>query len=393
MYTRELDREILAMASHFPVVTVVGPRQAGKTKLVRHLFPEKTYVNLERQDERSFALSDPVAFLERYSHGAIIDEIQRAPELLSYIQAEVDENNEAGRFILTGSHQLKLHDAISQSLAGRTAILKLLPMSIAELNQNNIHYTDDDHLFKGGYPKLQIEENLSPTKYYSFYCQTYLEKDVREIINVKNLSQFQRFMRLCAARVGCPINASKLAAELGMTTKTAKEWLSVLEASYLIFFVPPYFKNYGKRITKTPRLYFSDVGLASYLLGIESTSQLSRDPARGRLFENLVILELLKTRYNNGLESNLYFYRDKNQFEVDIICQQGHKISVAEIKSGKTFREEHIKNLVKFKTLVKEDIEKICLIYAGDIKQKVKGVCVLNYHAASKIISLDTDEC
>lgn len=386
LYTRELAKEVLSMAQHFPIVTVVGPRQAGKTKLVRHLFPSKDYVNLEKQHEREFAQSDPVKFIERYAGGVIIDEIQRVPELLSYLQAEVDENNQAGRFILTGSHQLKLHSAISQSLAGRTAVLKLLTMSISELNQNNFYYSDDDYLFKGGYPKLQLDQALSPTKYYSFYCQTYLEKDVREIINVKDLTQFQRFMRLCAARVGCPINAVELASELGISSKTVKEWLSILEASYLIFFVSPYLKNYGKRITKTPRLYFTDIGLVSYLLGVESNVHISRDPLRGQLFENLVILELLKARYNQGLESNIYFYRDKNQFEIDIICQMGSQISVAEVKSGKTFKREFIKNLIKFKDVAKDDLIKASLVYAGDVEQIVSDVAVLNYHHVDQLL-------
>jgi predicted AAA+ superfamily ATPase len=384
MYNRELEQEVRAMAEAFSMVTILGPRQSGKTTLVRKIFSDKPYVNLEHLETRTAALSDPVSFIKQYEHGAIFDEIQRAPEILLYLQVLVDEQKKVGRFILTGSHQLRLQEAVSQSLAGRTAILKLLPLSLRELSQDLKKYSLDQQLLRGGYPRL-YEIALAPNKYYSAYCQTYLERDVKLLINIKDLSLFQRFMRLCAGRVGCVFNASEIAKELGVSSHTVAEWVSVLEASFLIFKLPPYFENFGKRLIKSPKLYFTDVGLACYLLGIENEIQLERDPLRGRLVENLVILELVKTRYNVGLEPNLFFYRDQSQLEVDVLIQNGSELIPIEIKSSATFRLEFIKALEKFRMLTQRKISKSFLIYAGEITQPIREVSIIHYQASASV--------
>ena len=266
MFQREIVTELQRLAEEYPVVTVIGPRQSGKTTLVRHVFPKKPYVNLENPDTRSLVETDPRGFLEQFPHGAILDEIQRVPKLLSYIQTIVDESNEKGQFILTGSHQLELHQAITQSLAGRTALLTLLPMSLDELLKAGIDLSLDQALIMGGYPRIH-KDALDPTKAYRNYFQTYVERDLRQLINVKDLSQFERFVRICAGRVGQIINLDEIGSEVGISSHTVKEWISMLEASFIVFRLQPYFENFGKRIIKSPKLYFTDVGLATYLLG------------------------------------------------------------------------------------------------------------------------------
>ena len=384
MYQRELEEEACAMGRAFPIVTILGPRQSGKTTLVRKVFSDKPYVNLENLETRTLALHDPVTFIKHYENGAIFDEIQRAPELLSYLQVLVDEQKKVGQFILTGSHQLRLQEAVCQSLAGRTAILKLLPLSLRELSQDAKNYSLDQQLLRGGYPRL-YEVALTPSKYHSAYCQTYLERDIKLLINIKDLSLFQRFMRLCAGRIACVFNASEIAKELGVSSHTVAQWVSVLEASFLIFKLPPYFENIGKRLIKSPKLYFTDVGLATYLLGIETEAQLERDPLRGKLVENLVILELVKTRYNAGLEPNLFFYRDQSQLEVDVLLQNGSELIPIEIKSSATFRAEFIKSLESFRKLTHRTISKSYLIYAGEIRQSVRDVEIIHYTETASV--------
>lgn len=384
MYQRELEQEVRSMAQAFPIVTILGPRQSGKSTLVKQIFTDKPYVNLEHLETRTLALNDPISFIKRYENGAIFDEIQRAPELLSYLQVLVDEQKKIGQFILTGSHQLRLQEAVSQSLAGRSAVLKLLPLSLREIKQSQNEYSLDQQLLKGGYPRL-YEIVLKPSKYYSSYCQTYLERDVKQLINIKDLSLFQRFMRLCAGRIACVFNASEIAKELGTSSHTVTEWLSVLEASFLIFKLPPYFENFGKRLIKSPKLYFTDVGLACYLLGIENETQIERDPLRGHLVENLVVLELVKARYNMGLEPNLFFYRDQSQLEVDVLIQNGSELIPIEIKSSATFRPEFIKAIEKFQQLTHRTILKSYLVYAGDIQQRVREVNIIHYEDAASV--------
>lgn len=373
---RKLASEIMDMAKSYPVVTLIGPRQSGKTTLVKQLFSNMPYVSLENPDDRAFAESDPRQFLENYPDGVILDEIQRLPMLLSYIQGIVDESNRKGLFILTGSHQHQLHQSITQSLAGRTAILKLLPFAIEELPEqaSELEY----YLYHGMYPRI-YDNQLNPTKFYANYLQTYVERDVRLMINIKDLSLFQRFIKLCAARIGQVFNANSLSNELGISTHTIENWLSILEASFIVFRLQPYFENFGKRLIKSPKLYFTDVGLASYCLDIKQQSQLQRDPLRGNLFENLIISEYIKTQTNQGLEPSIYYYRDSNQNEVDLIIKQAHELIPVEIKASKTFHPSFLKGLNYFEKLVDSRMPKGYLIYAGDREQKIKKVDVCNF--------------
>ncbi|MCB1118513.1 MAG: ATP-binding protein [Chlamydiia bacterium] len=384
MFHRNLEKELIELAGDYPVVSVMGPRQSGKTTLVRKVFRGLDYSNLELPDERLLAVQDPKAFLDRFPKGAILDEIQRVPELLSYIQVIVDERKEKGLFILTGSHQIELHEAISQSLAGRVGLLNLYPMTVDELTDSGYSLDVDDQIYHGFFPGI-FHDNLNPTKAYRNYTQTYLEKDVRRISEIKNLIQFQSCLKLSAGRIGQILEYSSLGNDLGVSVHTVKHWLGVLEASYIVFRLKPYFENFGKRIVKSPKLFFTDVGLASYLLDIEQMSQVTRDPLRGNLFENLVILELVKYRYNCGLEPNLYFYRDSRQNEVDVIIKSGNELIPVEIKSAKTFNTDFLKGLRYFRKLVPERTTRGYVIYAGDQEQMVDGFQLLNYRNVTKI--------
>lgn len=379
MFKRALEEEVLELSRTYPIVSILGPRQSGKTTLVQALFPKKPYVNLEEPDSREFAQVDPKGFLASYENtGAIFDEIQRVPKLLSYIQVLVDKKQQKGFFILTGSHQLELHEAISQSLAGRTALVKLLSMSLYELNQAFINLSLEEYLLFGGFPRI-FKDNINPTKAYSYYFQTYIERDVRQIINVKDLTQFQRFIKICAGRIGQILQYESLANDVGVSSHTIKSWLSILEASFIIFRLEPYFENFGKRLIKSPKLYFTDVGLLTYLLGIENINQLSRDPLRGNLIENLVLLELLKFRLNKGLEPKLYFFRDAYGHEVDAIFQKGFELVAFEIKSSQTFNKDFLKNLEFFKAIAKERFLNGFLIYTGTKEHQINSFQVLNY--------------
>lgn len=373
------------MSKDYPVTTLLGPRQSGKTTLVRSSFADLPYANLEEIDTRQAALDDPRRFLSQFTSGVILDEIQQAPDLLSYIQVIVDETQKPGQFILTGSHQLSLHQAVSQSLAGRTALLELLPLSINELQQAGIDLTLNEYVLHGFYPRI-YRDNLSPFKAYRNYYQTYVERDVRQLINVRNLSQFDRFIRLCAGRIGQVVNLNSISNDIGVDNRTLKAWLSILEASFIVKRLQPYYENFGKRIIKSPKLYFTDVGLASYLLGIESINQVDRDPLRGNLVENLVIMELIKARANQGLDANLYYYRDNNGNEVDAIYKSASMLIPIEIKSAQTLSNVFYKGLNYFRNLVGEDrCRQGCLIYAGDLEQQIKNIHVLNYKNSAKI--------
>jgi len=384
MYRRNISETLLNVAKQYPIVTLLGPKQSGKTTLVRALFPQKPYVNLEPLDTRSAIASDPRGFLADHPHGAIIDEVQRIPELLSYLQVDVDEHPEKGKFILTGSHQLRLHEAISQSLAGRTALLRLLPLSTQELLQMQFEDQANGWIFKGGFPALYAD-NLNPTEFYRNYCQTYIERDVRAILKVHNLIHFQRFMKLCASRCGRLLNLSSFANDLGIAVDTVKEWLSIMEASFLIFSLPPYYENFGKRLTKSAKYYMTDLGLATYLLDIESITQLDRDPLRGELVENLVVLELVKYRFNLGRDPQLYFYRDNHQHEVDVIFKTGSELIPIEIKASRTFNNEFLKGLRYFRNLAPEQVTKGYLIYFGDQEFSVDGLKVINFRNMAQI--------
>jgi uncharacterized protein len=386
VFRREIEAELKALAKGYPVVTVLGPRQSGKTTVVQHAFPDKEYANLEFPDIRAMALSDPRGFLEQFPEGAILDEIQRAPELLSYIQPLVDKKDQKGMFILTGSHQLELQEAVAQSLAGRTALLTLLPMDLSELNRAGFDLSIDEWMLKGGYPRI-YKDDLDPTKAYRSYFQTYVERDLRQLIKVKDLMQFERFIQILAGRIGQILNMEEVGGEVGLSSHTVKEWISILEASFIVFRLPPYFENFGKRVIKSPKLYFNDVGLASYLLGIQNVVQLSRDPLRGHLFENAIILELRKHRLNQGLDPSLFFYRDIQKNEVDIIYKKGHELVPIEIKSSKTYHSEFIETLHYFQSIAKEKAPHSFLIYAGEAEQRIQSTHVLNYKHAVQALT------
>ncbi|MBI5272362.1 MAG: ATP-binding protein [Chlamydiia bacterium] len=348
----------------------MGPRQSGKTTLVCAAFPNKPYVNMEDIDNRDLATLDPKSFMQKYAQGAILDEVQRAPHLLSYIQVLVDAVRQQGMFILTGSHQPDLHRAVSQSLAGRTALLRLLPLSLQEMRGAQLHDPLEEILLKGGYPRI-YQENIPISNAYSSYFQTYVERDVREILQVKNIIQFERFIKLTASRIGQLINYASLASDVGVSAVTIREWIAVLEATYILVRLEPYFENFGKRLIKSPKLYFTDTGLACHLLGIDTAEQLVQDPLYGNLFENWVIMELMKARYNQALDPRLYFYRDTLGKEVDLLFQQGSHLIPIEIKSSKTFSPHFLEGLQYFHAQTPKRAQGGAVIYAGNQTQKI----------------------
>ena len=375
---RQITDEILSIASKFPVVTIIGPRQSGKTTLVRYVFDKKEYVSLENPDIRELAENDPRLFLNKFPKGAILDEIQRVPSLLSYIQGIVDDVQINGMWILTGSNQILLHDKINQSLAGRTSILRLLPFDFEEQNATGINMGVNDYLYNGFYPRIYANK-LNPFKAYSDYYATYIERDVRQIVNVKDISMFQKFMMLCAGRVGSVFNANQLANEVGVSVPTINSWLSVLEASFIVYMLPPWFDNISKRLVKSPKLYFYDVGLASFLLGIRKKQHLETHPMRGHLFENLLVTEVLKMFYNSGYQPNIYYYRDNHGNEVDLVIPDGHQLIPVEIKSSETFHYGFLKGLNYFKKLYPKRVEKSFVVYAGDWEQEVESSNIVKY--------------
>ncbi|MCY3680642.1 MAG: ATP-binding protein [Gemmatimonadetes bacterium] len=377
MILRQIARELAATANEFPVVTIIGPRQAGKTTLARMQFPNHAYANLEAPDIRLLATSDPNAFFSQFPPPVIIDEIQRVPELLSTIQVLADSNPQRGQYILTGSHQLRLQEAVAQSLAGRTALLRLLPLSISELKATGITHTRDEFIYQGFMPRL-YNEKINPTRLYRNYCQTYIERDIRQMINLRRLTDFENFTRLLAGRVGQILNLSSLSNDVGVSSTTLKEWLSVLEASHTIFRLNPYFENFGKRIIKSPKIYFIDVGLASYLLGIESPALATRDPLIGNLFENMVVIEALKARLNAGKEPELYFYRDNKGNEVDLLFRQNRQLIPIEIKSAMTFNPEFAKGIAQFQKIA-SSAQKGHIIYAGNLTPELSHASVLHF--------------
>ena len=388
MISRQIAGELTATAAEFPVVTLIGPRQAGKTTLARMHFPDHAYANLEAPDARRLAMSDPHAFFSQFPPPVIVDEIQRVPELLSVIQVLADSSRKRGQFILTGSHQLRLQEAVSQSLAGRTALLRLLPLSISELGAAGIHCTRDEYIHQGFMPRL-YDENVDPTRLYRNYCQTYIERDIRQMINIRRLTDFEHFMRLLAGRVGQVLNLHALVGDLGVSSTTLKEWLSVLEASHTVFRLNPCFENFGKRITKSPKIYFTDVGLASYLLGIESPAQASRDPLIGNLFENMVVIEALKSRLNAGREPELYFYRDNRGDEVDLLFRRNRQLIPIEIKSAMTFNMEFVKGITRFRKIA-PTAQKGFIVYAGDLTPDLPDARVLRFNELKGIFHPNT---
>lgn len=375
---RKIESTILEAAKYFPVITVTGPRQSGKTTMLKQIFPHLHYYSLEDLDTRSFAMEDPVRFLHLHEDGMILDEVHNYPELLSYIQGIVDEQPHK-KFVLSGSSNFALLKKVSQSLAGRSGVFELMPLSIEEV-KGQIEYVDDADqlLYQGLYPAVCSCKNI-PKFLYPSYVKTYLERDVRDLLNVKDIRLFNLFLKLCAGRIGSVFNASEIAGEIGVSSKTIQAWVSILQASYVVYLLPPYFENSRKRLTKSPKMYFCDTGLACTLLGIESAEQLAFDKMRGHLFENLIVVELLKRRLNEGKESNLYFYRDSNQNEVDILVNNGSSLDAIEVKSAMTYNPSFEKALLKVNEWVNPPVGKRTIIYAGTLEDDKGDIRLLNY--------------
>ena len=377
MIKRDITTELIEAAKEYPVVTIFGPRQSGKTTLVQMTFPEKMYHSLEDPDVHMAAESDPRGFLAGFPEGGILDEIQRLPGLLSYIQGIVDREKKTGMFILTGSHQPGLHQSVSQSLAGRTAVLTLLPFSLRELRNYRKNWEPFELIVKGSYPRLH-EKDLKPSRFFNGYMQTYIERDVRALVNLKDLRSFQQFFTLLAGRIGQVINFTSLSNDVGVSATTIKNWISVLKASFVVFELSPFFENIRKRVVKSPKIYFNDVGLAAYLLGIETSDQVSRDPLRGGLYENLLILEIFKSCLNYGKRPELFFYRDTNGNEVDLIIKVARNLIPFEIKSAVTFTPDFLKGIERFSKIAGDRCSKGYVLYNGHEQYTLKGIRVFN---------------
>ncbi len=377
MVSREITNHLLQLTQKYPVVTVTGPRQSGKTTLVREVFKEKTYINLELLDNREFASADPRGFLRKIPDGAVLDEIQHVPQLLSYIQGMVDAQRKNGLFILTGSQQFEIVGSISQSLAGRTALFKLLPFSITEVRDHYGITSLNELIYTGFYPRI-YDQHLNPTQALGDYFVTYVERDLRQLMQIKNLSQFQKFVRICAGRIGQILNLNSLGNDVGVTHTTAREWLSLLQASYIVFLLTPYYRNVGKRLIKSPKLYFYDVGLASYLLEIESITHLESHPLRGNLFENLVIAEILKWRFNNGKKDNLNFYRDSTGNEIDVIYNIAQHILPIEIKAAETVAPDFFKGFRALAKVIADYPHGRIVVYGGDREETRQDILITN---------------
>jgi hypothetical protein len=382
MIERILKTKLEEMTGFYPVVTLLGPRQSGKTTLARSVFPSFSYANLENPEIRSMATDDPKTFFEEFPEPILVDEVQRVPSLLSHIQVRVDANRaKTGRFILTGSHEPLLKEAVSQSLAGRTAELELLPLSMEEIADRTASLKTDDILLRGFFPGAWTA-GLSPVDFHRNYFRTYVERDVRTILEVRSSSSFEKFLRLLSGRIGQVLNLSGLAGEIGVSVPTVEQWLSVTEASFITFRLHPWSANIGKRFIKSPKVYFTDVGLAAYLLGIETPQQLARDPLRGHLFENMVVSDLVKSRTNAGRDPNVFFVRDSKGFEIDALCTFGRNLFPMEIKSARTFNPSLAKNLQTFSTVV-PDAAKPTLVYDGDSYRDRGGVRCINFRELS----------
>jgi predicted AAA+ superfamily ATPase len=387
MLQRTLAKKILALAQTFPIVSVTGPRQSGKTTLVRTLFPDYAYVNLENLDDRAAAEEDPIRFLKTYAdRGVIIDETQKVPALFSYLQGIVDESKQMGRYILTGSQNFLLLERITQSLAGRVAICHLLPFTISELDgEQSLPETLDRTLFNGGYPVI-YDRKVEPVDYFPSYIQTYIERDVRSISNIGDLSTFQRFIKLCAGRVGQLLNLSSLGNELGISHKTVRSWISILEASFIVFLLAPHHRNFNKRVVKQPKLYFYDSGLLCALLDLQSADQLSTHYLRGSIFESMVIAEYQKLRFHAGLRSNAFFWRDSSGHEVDLLLEESLALKAIEIKSGETLHADLFRGLQYFREISAIPDENFFLIYGGNRRQDRKYGKVLGWQHINDLI-------
>lgn len=384
MIPRHISDYLLSVGKQFPVITITGPRQSGKTTLVKSLFSDKQYVSLENPDEKEFALQDPRGFFSRFKNGAIIDEAQNVPHLFSYLQEIVDNSNKGGEYVLTGSQNFLLLEKISQSLAGRTVITHLLPLSYSELSPTLKPPKPEvwDLIFRGFYPRI-YDQHLNPSDWCKSYIATYVERDVRKITAVTDLSKFQTFIRLCAGRIGQLLNVASLASDCGIDHATAKSWLSILEASFIIFLLKPYHRNFNKRLVKQSKLYFHDTGLACYLLGIEHTNTLTQHFIKGSIFENFVISELIKFRLNQGKDSHLYFWRDHHGNEIDVVFERNSQLTAIEVKSGQTITSDSFKGLDYWQKLTGYDSR--YLVYAGDREYIRQNIQVINWQNITSI--------
>lgn len=367
------------LARGFPIVSLTGPRQSGKTTLAQKAFPQLAYISLELPQERTWATDDPIGFLDRFPNGVILDEIQLCPELFSHLQVRADAARRMGMYVITGSQQFGLNERITQSLAGRVGAVSLLPLSIAELTTARLVPANLDlMLYRGLYPAL-YDRDIAPTLLLANYVNTYLERDVRQIQAVRDLALFQRFLRLCAGRTGQLLNTASLASDAGVSTATVRGWLSILQASYIITLLPPYHANLGKRLVKSPKLYFLDVGLAAHLIGIQDPGQVATHPLRGALFETLVVGEFLKDRFNRGLPADLFFWRDNHGHEVDLLRQKGAKVDAIEIKAGATVVGSLTRGLELWAKQAGDLVGKQYLVTGGEVNGSRQGIMLLGW--------------
>jgi len=381
---RKIEETILEASKYFSVIAVSGPRQSGKSTLLTQLFPLYEKYSLKDLNILDYAKNDPIAFLNQTDEGMFIDEIQRCPQLLDYIQGIVD-NNPKRHFALSGSSNFEVMKNLSESLAGRAGVFELLPMSIQEVTGKVDLDNLNQILYNGLYPSICAKKNIAKF-FYPSYVRTYLEKDVRDLLQMKDQIRFTKFLKLCAARIGSLFNASELGAEVGVSSKTISHWLSVLQASYLITLLPPYYENIPKRLVKSPKLYFNDPGLACYLLDIESPQQLDRDKMRGAIFENMIVMEAIKHRYNMGLEGGVFFYRDSNQNEVDLLIKQEGELTAIEVKSSMTYSSSFEKALTQIEGWIKTPISKKAIVYSGDFENTSGNINLINYRHISSIL-------
>ena len=381
---RKIEETILEASKYFSVIAVSGPRQSGKSTLLTQLFPLYEKYSLKDLNILDYAKNDPIAFLNQTDEGMFIDEIQRCPQLLDYIQGIVD-NNPKRHFALSGSSNFEVMKNLSESLAGRAGVFELLPMSIQEVTGKIDLDNLNQILYNGLYPSICAKKNIAKF-FYPSYVRTYLEKDVRDLLQMKDQIRFTKFLKLCAARIGSLFNASELGAEVGVSSKTISHWLSVLQASYLIMLLPPYYENIPKRLVKSPKLYFNDPGLACYLLDIETPQQLDRDKMRGAIFENMIVMEAIKHRYNMGLEGGVFFYRDSNQNEVDLLIKQEGELTAIEVKSSMTYSSSFEKTLTQIEGWIKTPISKKAIVYSGDFENSSGDINLINYRHISSIL-------
>ena len=380
---RRLESVIQEAAQYFSVISVTGPRQSGKSTMLKHLFPELPRYSMKDLHVRAFAEQDPVAFLNQHKEGMFIDEVQKVPVLLDYIQGIVDDDP-SRRFVLTGSSNLELLQGLTESLPGRAGVYELLPMSMEETAEQIADKNTNQLLYDGLYPAICAHKNVAHL-FYPAYVKTYLEKDVRDLLRIKDQMQFLKFMKLCAARIGSLFNASEVAMELGVDSKTVSHWLSVLQASYLVTLLPPYYENITKRVVKTPKLYFNDPGLACYLLDIESPKQLALDKMRGAVFENLVVIECIKHRFNQGKEGNVFFYRDSNGQEVDILVKEEGQLTAIEVKSSMTYQTDFAKTLKMLPQWTSTPIVRRSVVYGGDFENTAGDIWALRYDHVNRL--------